>query len=328
MNRINWVDTLRGIAMLAILLFHTEVYYADTEIINYNFYVANMLTAFAFVSGYLFANPQQPFGYRKKLTGIVRSLVVPYFAFCTVLALGKSLMHSSGYTVGELLLHVLTGQASWYVSALIIAEIFTATAFVLTRQNKVLLAVTALLCIVFTAVCHNDGTAVACRIPDFWKWEEALLLVPFIILGHFYRLYEPRLQWLNTTAALIAMLAAVIALKYAALSAGCSLCIAPVTVSNYLQFAADMIVSALLLVNISRRFCLQLVTFIGQNSLIVYFLCGAIPFIVTYIFRRIGLHYNGNYFSILLAYVFVVDLTTISTYVISRYIYNPLLKRK
>ena len=54
-NRTLWVDQMRGICMMAILLFHTEAYYNDgREIIPYNFYVANVLVDFFFLSGYLF----------------------------------------------------------------------------------------------------------------------------------------------------------------------------------------------------------------------------------------------------------------------------------
>ena len=53
-ERLLWIDMLRGICMIAILLFHTEVYYAGDAVIPYSFYVDNALTIFFFVSGYLF----------------------------------------------------------------------------------------------------------------------------------------------------------------------------------------------------------------------------------------------------------------------------------
>ena len=40
--------------MVAILLDHTEIYYTGDNIIGYNYYVANVLVAFFFLSGYLF----------------------------------------------------------------------------------------------------------------------------------------------------------------------------------------------------------------------------------------------------------------------------------
>lgn len=44
-QRKHWIDLLRGICMLAILLDHTEIYYTGTNIINYNAYVVNLNSA-------------------------------------------------------------------------------------------------------------------------------------------------------------------------------------------------------------------------------------------------------------------------------------------
>ena len=50
-KRKHWIDLLRGICMIAILLDHTEIYYTGDNIINYNFYVVNVLLTFFFISG-------------------------------------------------------------------------------------------------------------------------------------------------------------------------------------------------------------------------------------------------------------------------------------
>ena len=52
-TRKHWIDNLRGVCMLAILLDHTEVYYSGVNIINYNVYVTDALYLFFFLSGYL-----------------------------------------------------------------------------------------------------------------------------------------------------------------------------------------------------------------------------------------------------------------------------------
>ena len=101
MERKIWIDTLKGISMLAILLFHTEIYYAGSDVVCYGFYVENALTAFAFVSGYLFIKPEGGFSMSKKAMAIVRGLILPYFIFTLILALGKWLVGSSGASIGE-----------------------------------------------------------------------------------------------------------------------------------------------------------------------------------------------------------------------------------
>ena len=51
MERKHWIDSLRGICMIAILLDHTELYYTGVNIIDYNIYVANVLVLFFILSG-------------------------------------------------------------------------------------------------------------------------------------------------------------------------------------------------------------------------------------------------------------------------------------
>lgn len=66
MERIRWIDLLRGICILAILLDHTELYATGRNIIPYSLYVVNALTLFFFISGYLFYS-QNGFNWRRKL---------------------------------------------------------------------------------------------------------------------------------------------------------------------------------------------------------------------------------------------------------------------
>lgn len=47
LHRINWIDSARGLCMTAILYDHTEIYYANDNIIPYEMYVINALTAFS-----------------------------------------------------------------------------------------------------------------------------------------------------------------------------------------------------------------------------------------------------------------------------------------
>ena len=110
--------------MVAILLDHTEIYYTGDNIIGYNYYVANVLVAFFFLSGYLFYK-DTPFSLQLKLKAIARYLLLPYFIFTTFIAIPKALAH--GFDIPETLFSVLTGQASWFIAALIVAEIVFST---------------------------------------------------------------------------------------------------------------------------------------------------------------------------------------------------------
>ena len=107
---------------MAILLFHSEKYYAGEEIIPYPLYVDNAVVVFFFISGYLFYHPEKPFSLRHKLVSVAKGMVVPYFLFTTVIAFPKALVHDDT-SLSDTLSLILTGHASWFIAALITAEL-------------------------------------------------------------------------------------------------------------------------------------------------------------------------------------------------------------
>ena len=110
-NRLPWIDTMRGICMIAILLFHTEVYYADGIITPYQCYVHNALAGFFFISGYLFIG-DKGFSFAHKIKSIARSLVLPYFIFTIILGVLKIVFQHADAT--EVFTKIILGQASWF----------------------------------------------------------------------------------------------------------------------------------------------------------------------------------------------------------------------
>lgn len=110
-QRKHWIDLLRGICMLAILLDHTEIYYTGTNIINYNAYVVNALTIFFMLSGYLMYK-ENGFDIRKKMKSIAQTLLLPYFIFSALISLPKNLVHGNEINIMNICEQIILGQAS------------------------------------------------------------------------------------------------------------------------------------------------------------------------------------------------------------------------
>ena len=127
-----WIDMLRGGCMLAILLDHTEIYYTGTNIIPYTLYVPNALCVFFFLSGYLFFKPQG-FSLCAKLVSITRGIILPYFIFTSLIAVPKALVHDHFTSLASLTYDIVSGQASWFVAALAVAEVLFAGFLHITR---------------------------------------------------------------------------------------------------------------------------------------------------------------------------------------------------
>ena len=109
-QRKHWIDLLRGICMIAILLDHTEIYYTGINIIDYNVYVVNALTIFFMLSGYLMYK-ETGFDFRNKMKSITQTLLLPYFIFSTLILFPKNLIHGSEINFMNILEQIILGQA-------------------------------------------------------------------------------------------------------------------------------------------------------------------------------------------------------------------------
>lgn len=108
--------------MLAIIFDHTEICFTGDNIVPYRMYVPDVLMAFFFLSGYLFYR-SEGFRLRHKLHSWLRGVLMPYFIFTSALALPKAWLHGAGGSISDLLLTILTGQGSWFIASLAVAEL-------------------------------------------------------------------------------------------------------------------------------------------------------------------------------------------------------------
>lgn len=142
MQRVGWIDFLRGISMILILVFHTEMYYKEYDVTPYYIYTTNAIILFYFISGYLFYQ-NNTFQWQKRIVNIGRSLLIPYFIFTTLIAAPKLLIRQMAIDWTEIAYNILTGRASWFIAALIIGELIFTALLVITRGKNLWLSVAA-----------------------------------------------------------------------------------------------------------------------------------------------------------------------------------------
>lgn len=280
--------------MMAILLFHAENYYAGSEIIPYALYVDNALLTFFFISGYLFVHPGKPFSLRLKLMGIVRGMALPYFLFTTAIAFPKAFVHADT-SLSDALALVLTGHASWFIAALMVAEGLFGGLLWLTRGRLLPLGGSCALAFAVVALlCRHLGEPwAACNL---WCWQNACICLPLLFFGHacrrsgrwFCRFHRPR--FLLLLAVLMA------GFKWLIHATGLLLTLEPIHVSSFAVLLADGVLGALLLTGIARHLpALPPVQFTGRHSLYYYFICGGVPLLASRAFAWAGLPYSGHY---------------------------------
>jgi fucose 4-O-acetylase-like acetyltransferase len=311
MNRIGWIDFLRGLSMMLILVFHTEVYYKEYDVTPYYIYVTNAIILFYFISGYLFYR-LETFNLKKKLNAIARSLLFPYFIFTSLIAVPKLLVRQEAINLQEIVINILLGRASWFIAALIVGELFFALLLTKTRGKITWLLTDAIAClIIYYVIPFNQH--------NYWQWQDALLAVTFLSAGYIYHQYDNHFNTINKPLYSLIFLLILIIIKVYEYHV--DLPMRNIAIENVPLFLADCIVWLMLVISIIRYIprC-KMIEWTGRHCIIYYFLCGGCPLIISIFFNKIGLPYNNYLYRYLLALIAVYLLATTLTYLIYKYI--------
>lgn len=304
--------------MMAILLFHTEVYYNNgIEIINYNLYVCDALIIFFFLSGYHFYNPDIKLeehavrleNLKRKLKKIFLRLVLPYFFFTSIIAFPKAIAHGASTDFSEILIKIISGNASWFIVALAIAETMFSTILCLCKGKKFILPISALIMFAFSIYLSTTG------INYYWQFENACMAFSFLYLGYFFHEKENHFNHFNNIYYISILLLILIITKVYVLINGISMFIEPIKINNVPFFIINATVSIILMVNIAKRLPrIKMIEWTGRHSLVYYFFCGGVPLTISTIFNKIGFEYNGQYYRIILAFALVYLMASVITF--------------
>ena len=265
MERVGWIDFLRGISMIAILVYHTEIYYKEYDVTPYYVYTTNAIILFYFISGYLFYK-NSTFQLKQRIISIVRSLLIPYFIFTALIAVPKLLIRQMDVNWEEIIIHILTGRASWFIAALIVAEIVFSILLWISRGKHIGISIVALFCFIsYYIIPFNQH--------NYWQWQDALLAVTFLYLGYVYHQYKQYFHTINKPLYSLFLLLVLILIKVYEYHV--DLPMRNIAIENVPLFLADTVVWLLLvisIINFSPR-C-HIIEWTGQHCIVYYFLCG------------------------------------------------------
>lgn len=310
--------------MVAILLFHTEMYYAGYDIIPYSFYVENALAMFFFLSGYLFYKEDGIIHPKQKIFSIAVNLIVPYFIFTTLIALPKALAHGEEKNIISLVSEILLGEASWFIAALIVAEIIFSLLLWITKGRHIILIP---LITILTALAFAIGNLENANYNtyNFWHINEALLALLFLYLGYTFHQFEktltPRVSYLVPLAFCLFIL------KYIEYRYEWKMVMGPIVVTSIPTFLCDCTISCLLLSSIFARLAARLshltpriLSWTGEHCLVYYFICGGVPLMTAKIMNFAGFSYDNQYWRVALVFIIVYIVATAITWFIYRYL--------
>lgn len=313
MQRKHWIDCLRGFCMLAILLDHTELYYAGRNIIPYNLYVVNALVSFFIISGYLLYK-DGTFDIKRKLRSVLRSLLLPYLIFTTVLSIPKSLAHDNSVNLCETAVNILSGQASWFVAALCLSEVIFAVSVWTFRGKDIAVAATGIFGFAIS-VCLSTGER-----PYFWQLDNSCQALLFLSMGYLYHKYEAAFDKISKRLLVPVLVILLSLIKIYGHTSNADLMIWYIHITDYPLFIADISVCSLLMILVFKSLPdIKWLGWTGSHCLVYYFMCGGVPLITSTLFNKAGHPYNGNYLYVMAALAMVYAGTTAITYIIYRY---------
>lgn len=302
-ERLHWPDLARGLCMMAILFDHTEVYYTGRNIVPYSLYVFDVLVVFFFISGYFATSP----------SSVAKRLLMPYLLFTAALSFPKSLVYHEPWT--DYLKSIVMGQASWFICALIVAKLLYACLQRISGGKTWMLSTASILSLGLALWLSRNGDCYA------WHFNIALLALPLLYLGTLYRRYEEAFNRFNTTSSLSFIIFFFIILKIYVWWTGATLMVAPIKWSSLPLFFINILVACLLMTTLCKKLPpMRLVEWTGSHSLVYYFLCGAVPLMVSKALQHVGFAYDGKYLHVLVAFALAYLVATAATWLVYRYL--------
>lgn len=326
--RLLWIDLLRGFLMLAIIFDHTEICFTGDNIVPYRMYVPDVLMAFFFLSGYLFYRPEG-FRLRHKLHSWLRGVLMPYFIFTSALALPKAWLHGADGSLSDLLLTILTGQGSWFIASLAVAELLFCFLLWLSCARWRWLAGAGLFAV---ALAYGFGTRRLAFEANWWHVNEAVVALPSLLLGYMvHRFDKLGTRWRLGLFALLLVLSLPVNVLVASSSWPSVLVGALVLPRLFLVKNALSVLLLYLLFTISQRdgvrwveqmprWLAAMVSWTGRRSIVYYFFSSGIPTALTAVFSRLGYTYRGCYTEVLVVFFLNLLLITLVTWAIYRYL--------
>ena len=275
--------------MLLVVLFHCEVYNPTNTPGCSHLFAFFRMPFFFFLSGYLFTKNRHEFSLKNKLKQIFRGLIWTYLIFTSISLIPKTIAYGNSLSDGIWL--ILTGKASWFVVALGGAQILFA---LLLRITKNVLHI-----LIFMFLSLGAGYIVKLQhlttLP--FCFDSTLLVIFFFGLGFLYRIYEQQASRLIPIS--FKNLAGLTAFYFTAITVDAHFWGTPAYLFNttsYHNFPLHILYAitgiGMMLLFVRTVPCPKILSFIGRNSLIFYYLNGGSTKIIYTISQKVGIHQN------------------------------------
>ena len=327
-NRISWLDYGKGLSMLIIILFHTDIYYVgNTSFIVDLLLFHTSIAFFFFASGY--TAKIENFNFKNSITYNIKRLLIPYFIFSTLIYIPKFLLRGWDMDVFTMLYEIFGGLASWFIASLVVSRLALSIILKLTKNIFIITACCLLLSAVgFVMTQYLEA-------PILWYANYGLMSMFYICLGIIFRKQEAILgnkikcqAFISTIFYIIFVLIDLYILKDSQWHYVCSssyiygLKDGQVILLRVVYYLITSILGIWMIISLLKLMPagIKSLSYVGRNSLTYYYLNGGVVFILTFIFNKIGYAYTGNYLFVLFLYISSILVLTLASEIILRFV--------
>lgn len=232
-------------------------------------------------------------------------------------------------SLSDLLLTILTGQGSWFIASLAVAELLFCFLLWLSCARWRWLAGAGLFAV---ALAYGFGTRRLAFEANWWHVNEAVVALPSLLLGYMvHRFDKLGTRWRLGLFALLLVLSLPVNVLVASSSWPSVLVGALVLPHLFLVKNALSVLLLYLLFTISQRdgvrwvelmprWLAAMVSWTGRRSIVYYFFSSGVPTALTAVFSRLGYTYRGCYAEVLVVFSLNLLLITLVTWAIYRYL--------
>lgn len=324
-KQISWINIGRAICMCCVYFYHSEN--SGMENLEYSYFFRPFfLEFFFFISGYLMLIPGKRLDIKHKLNSILSKMIWPYFVFTTIIWVPKMIKHGRDIDIASYFVDVFGGTASWFIAALIVAELMILLLSCFLKDTRQYLIVGIL----------TFAAAMVLKIyfpePQPWYYKSGMMGILFMSIGGCYRYYQDKLEhfftWRNCIVAFCVYSAITLAdyntFRYTPSTCEVSYKCIPLGLIENITGICFM------LLLVKKMPSCSWFDYIGKNSLPFYFLSGACPTFASLFFKKI-MPEAGYLMATSVVALMAIIMAYISTFIIEQYfpiMLNVLYKRE
>lgn len=331
-SRMSWIDFAKGLLMILVFVYHSEVIYGNGHSWSWLFEMF-FLTGFFTLSGYLFTADLEKVSLRRKALQTLRGIVIPYFIFVGALLLPKVILVSSDSF--QSIVDFFLFRSSWFVNVIAMLTLLYGSIFAISSNKKWALFIITIIGIITTNVfsIQYDNQNDLLMSKPFWNSSQisnhmpfcinlTCIAIPFYSLGIFYRSYE---KIIAITCNIFSLILVWI-LYFFLISIDHSYIHTKFTFStntiNHIPLVYLYSIIAIWgIVILSKLVCeIKVINYIGQNSIIFYFLNALMLRVVSILVSGCCIMKSGGYFSVILVALLAVALTFPVVWAIKKYL--------